>query len=169
MADITIDEATWLNSATAEELVSNWKSMVKLLNIMSRFNMMNASGSAFRNHPRCFWKNGILIVDPHREPFDIFINIASVRNATIKAGCQNPCAHGDPYPSLSSGHFVTVWRSSGWVKRGPWEAAILTVLTELIETARRIFVRQEETERRIKLEREAKINEAEQALVAEWS
>lgn len=69
----------------------------------------------------------------------------------------------------NSGDFVTVWTPKGWIKRGPWEAAIITTLTGLIETSREIAKKWLATEAALKLECEAKINKEDQDLITEWS
>lgn len=151
-----------LEELTAEMLLGSASLMEWFTTRMAHMNMMNMSGSSFRNHPQMYWKDGILITNPWSTQRSDSISIASDPSAKCFRGSQESCGHGNPYPSLSSGQFVSVWQGGKWTKEGPWQPAIISLLESLIASMRELLAKQradKESERLAYEKKQAELNE----------
>lgn len=89
------------------------------------------SGSAYGNHPRGVYREGLLFTDHHHIHDCGCIRAAEVPTAKLRLGCQDSRAHGNPMPSSSESGFVAVWSDGAWVMRGPWEDRASRILFDL--------------------------------------
>lgn len=81
----------------AMALLNNSK-MGTLFNHLMYAKLCNMSGSAYRCHPQCIYRDGILITDHWKTLGQWDIKIANDPSKTPAKGCQDSCSTGgDPY------------------------------------------------------------------------
>jgi len=89
------------------------------------------SGSAFRDHPAFVFRRDILLCNQWHVNNYCFAQVFTKHPVAFKPWCNDPVAHGDPYPHPQNGEAVRVYAHGKWVADGPWCAAILEILDEL--------------------------------------
>lgn len=160
---------TDIATITSADLLSSGSLMGWFTTKLAHMKLMNMSGSAFRCHPQMYWRDGILIRNHWNNSKPDDICIASDPDAKCIRGMDSSCSYGDPYPSLTSGQFVCVWQRGKWIKDGPWKDKILILLTELIETVRRIEDEKKAEQERNRAASEADKKRKESELLQAWS
>jgi len=92
--------------------VSGSKHMATLFAHLMNAKLCNMSGSAYRCHPQCIFRNGILITDHWKTWGEYDIKIANDPSQQPARGCQDSMSRGgDPYPKIESG-WTSVWASA---------------------------------------------------------
>lgn len=91
----------------------------------------SGSGSAFRSHPQWVVRRGMILVEHHTVSNTCHASVLTEPNASVRAGCNDSCAHGDPYPKVSAGEMVEVFRNGTFHRPGPWIDLMAEILSEL--------------------------------------
>lgn len=89
------------------------------------------SGSAFRDHPVGVFREQLLFTNKWNVNNYCSVQVATDRNAKLVLGCQDSCARGNPYPTVTSGDLVTVYRDGEWIADGPWCEKVVRILDDL--------------------------------------
>lgn len=128
------------------------------------------SGSAFRHHPKGIFRERMLFTNEWNVNHYCSVKVATDPDATLVLGCQDPAAHGNPNPKMSSGDLVTVYQNGRWVSDGPWCEKIVRVLDdvqreirEMVEAERKEYEARQEAS---KIEAQARLAAAAAAVSA---
>lgn len=151
-----------------DQALGNNGKMGVLLEHLRNAKLNNMSGSAFRSHSQCLFRDGILFIDHWKTWGDYEISIANDPSKTPSKGCQDSCAYEDPYPKIEAG-WTTVWRSGTWKKTGPWCEKIADCLARLLEEADVILAQMEAATKAAQDAARRERQEQEQNLIAAWS
>lgn len=72
----------------------------------SRASSLGLSGNAFRHWVAGLFRSGVYV---YSDNYRIGVSFASDPNALPRSGCQESCAHGNPWPSLPAGVRFHQW------------------------------------------------------------
>lgn len=89
------------------------------------------SGSAFRHHPKGIFRERMVFTNEWNVNDYCSVAVATDPEAKLVLGCQDPAAHGNPLPRMSSGDLVAVYRNGKWIKDGPWCEKVVRILDEV--------------------------------------
>lgn len=151
-----------------EEILSSADNFCRFIEYLSRYNITNRSGSAFRSHPKCYWKDGILLINHWNVHDYCGIRIASDRDANCIRGCQDSRAHGNAYPRVDRGELVSVWSDGKWTKTGPWMESIEKLIDDLIETLELKIEQEKKQKEEERMQRETERRAREEILRKAW-
>jgi len=148
--------------------LSSSKRMGTLFAHLMHAKLCNMSGSAYRCHPQCIYRDGILITDHWKTWGQFDISVANDPKQTPRKGCQDPMSTGgDPYPTIESG-WTRVWNGQ-WEKQGPWQSVIVRVLEELTVEADAFYEQEADKQAAARLEAERERQAKEESLLNAWS
>ena len=148
--------------------VSGNKHMATLFAHLMNAKLCNMSGSAYRCHPQCIFRNGILITDHWKTWGEYDIKIANDPSQQPARGCQDSMSRGgDPYPKIESG-WTSVWARGQWLKEGPWQDRIRDVLTELTEAADRHYAEEAASQQAAREAYDLEKQRKDQELLSAW-
>ncbi len=151
-----------------ELALAKMKSMGVLLDYIRNIHKFNMSGSAYRCHPQCHFRDGILFVDHWKTWGDYGIWIANNPGETPVRGCQDSLSTaGDPYPTIASG-WTIVW-SGSWKKQGPWCEKIKDVLVDMTEQADVLYEQQAAAQQAAREAADKQKQEQDRQLLSAWS
>lgn len=149
--------------------VSGSKHMATLFAHLMNAKLCNMSGSAYRCHPQCIFRNGILITDHWKTWGEYDISIANDPTQQPRKGCQDSLStNGNPYPTIESG-WTVVWSRGQWTKEGPWQDRIRALLTELTEEADRHYAELAAIQKAAREAAELEDRRKNQELLSAWS
>lgn len=152
----------------AEISLSSSRNMGALFPHLMNAKLCNMSGSAYRCHPQCIYRDGILITDHWKTWGQFDISVANDPKQTPRKGCQDSLStSGDPYPSIEGG-WTRVWNGT-WEKSGPWQSVIVRVLEELTIEADAFYAKEAEQQAAARQAAEQDRQAKEEALLQAWS
>jgi len=89
------------------------------------------SGSAFGHHPKGIMRERMVFTNEWNTNNYCSVRVMTDPEAKLVLGCQEPAAHGNPNPTVSSGELVTVYRNGWWISEGPWCERICAILEDV--------------------------------------